>query len=173
MSLRDAIREAVDERDKQGNQANDRYEDQPAAKLHAADLPIANLPTENEEANPKAQKEAQSNTTRAAQIKPSKEFTVNTANSKTVNTASNRSPQNPLKAKLEAKTERRETDPGKESGGGRGEGQETAALTVRVSRRHRIHWLISAKQQNTSLTAAITEALNARFGEPLSGESSQ
>ena len=43
---------------------------------------------------------------------------------------------------------------------------ETAAMTVRVSRRHRLHWLISAKRQGTSLTAAITEALNSRFGEP-------
>jgi predicted HicB family RNase H-like nuclease len=43
---------------------------------------------------------------------------------------------------------------------------ETAAMTVRVPRQHRIHWLISAKKQGTSLTAAITEALNARFGEP-------
>ena len=44
--------------------------------------------------------------------------------------------------------------------------EELAAMTVRVSRRHRIHWLISAKKQDTTLTAAITEALNARFGEP-------
>lgn len=42
---------------------------------------------------------------------------------------------------------------------------ELAALTIRVSRQSRIHWLVSAKQQNTTLTAAIIEALNARFGE--------
>jgi hypothetical protein len=44
--------------------------------------------------------------------------------------------------------------------------EELAAMTVRVSRRHRLHWLISAKKERTTLTAAITEALNARFGEP-------
>jgi hypothetical protein len=43
---------------------------------------------------------------------------------------------------------------------------EFAALTVRVPKRSRVHWLISAKQQDTTLTAAIVEALNARFGEP-------
>ena len=43
---------------------------------------------------------------------------------------------------------------------------ELAGLTVRVPKHHRVHWLIGAKKQGTSLTAAITEAMNARFGEP-------
>lgn len=43
---------------------------------------------------------------------------------------------------------------------------ELANLTVRVPKSHRVHWLIEAKRKGTSLTAAITEAMNARFGEP-------
>ena len=41
-----------------------------------------------------------------------------------------------------------------------------ANLTIRVQRNQRLHWLIEAKKQGTSLTAAIIEALNARFGSP-------
>lgn len=43
---------------------------------------------------------------------------------------------------------------------------EMAGLTVKVPKRHRVHWLIGAKKEGTSLTAAIAEALNARYGEP-------
>ena len=43
---------------------------------------------------------------------------------------------------------------------------ETANLTIKVSKRQRRHWLIEAKKQDTSLTAAIVEALNNRFGQP-------
>lgn len=43
---------------------------------------------------------------------------------------------------------------------------EAANLTIKVSKRHRRHWLIEAKKQDTSLTAAIVEALNTRFGQP-------
>jgi len=43
---------------------------------------------------------------------------------------------------------------------------ETANMTIKVSKRQRRHWLIEAKKQDTSLTAAIIEALNARFGSP-------
>ena len=43
---------------------------------------------------------------------------------------------------------------------------EIVGLTIRVPKDHRIHWLIGAKKEGTSLTAAITEAMNARFGEP-------
>ena len=43
---------------------------------------------------------------------------------------------------------------------------EIVGLTVRVPKDHRVHWLIGAKKEGTSLTAAITEAMNARFGEP-------
>ncbi len=39
-------------------------------------------------------------------------------------------------------------------------------LTIKVYKRQRLHWLIEAKKQGTSLTAAIIEALNGRFGEP-------
>ena len=98
MSLKDAIREAVDARDKPGLQA---------------DLNPANLEA------------------------------VNAVSSNTVNTASSNA----------AKQAEQPTD-------------ELAAMTVRVSRRYRLHWLIAAKRQGTTLTAAITEAMNARFGEP-------
>jgi hypothetical protein len=43
---------------------------------------------------------------------------------------------------------------------------QLANLTIKVHKRYRLHWLIEAKKQGTSLTAAITEALNARFGAP-------
>ena len=43
---------------------------------------------------------------------------------------------------------------------------EAVNLTIKVPKTLRRHWLIEAKRQDTSLTAAITEALNARFGEP-------
>ena len=46
------------------------------------------------------------------------------------------------------------------------EPEEMANLTIKVSKRQRRHWLIEAKKQDTSLTAAIVEALNARFGQP-------
>ena len=52
------------------------------------------------------------------------------------------------------------------SGVSRGQHEEPANLTIKVSKRQRLHWLIEAKKQGTSLTAAITEALNARFGTP-------
>lgn len=39
-------------------------------------------------------------------------------------------------------------------------------LTIKVHKRQRLHWLIEAKKQGTSLTAAIMEALNERFGAP-------
>ena len=39
-------------------------------------------------------------------------------------------------------------------------------LTIKVTKNLRRHWLIEARRQDTSLTAAIIEALNARFGAP-------
>lgn len=39
-------------------------------------------------------------------------------------------------------------------------------LTIKVRKIQRLHWLIEAKKQGTSLTAAITDALNERFGTP-------
>lgn len=38
-------------------------------------------------------------------------------------------------------------------------------LSIKVDKRQRLHWLVEAKQQGSSLTEAITEALNARFGQ--------
>ena len=108
MNLKDAIREAVDERDKQETSTIES---------------------------------------------PANQQAVNTVNSKAINTA-NPKKTNPVGV-LRMKSAAVESM-----------GEETAAMTVRVSRRHRLHWLISAKQQGTSLTAAITDALNARFGEP-------
>ena len=43
---------------------------------------------------------------------------------------------------------------------------EFVNLTIKVQRQQRLHWLIEAKKQKTSLTAAIVEALNTRFGSP-------
>lgn len=45
------------------------------------------------------------------------------------------------------------------------EGGQIVNLAIKVTKRQRLHWLIAAKKEGTSLTAAITEALNARFGE--------
>ncbi len=48
----------------------------------------------------------------------------------------------------------------------RAEESQSVNLTIKVHKRQRLHWLIEAKKQGTSLTAAITEALNERFGTP-------
>jgi hypothetical protein len=39
-------------------------------------------------------------------------------------------------------------------------------LSIKVPRSRRQHWAAEAKRQGTTLTAAITEALSQRFGEP-------
>ena len=39
-------------------------------------------------------------------------------------------------------------------------------LSIKVPKALRRHWVAEAKRQDTSLTAAIMEALKARFGEP-------
>jgi hypothetical protein len=39
-------------------------------------------------------------------------------------------------------------------------------LSIKVPRSRRQHWAAEAKRQGTTLTAAITEALSTRFGEP-------
>jgi len=44
--------------------------------------------------------------------------------------------------------------------------EEMGALTVKVPLKWRIHWLVSAKKERTTLTAVITEALTARYGLP-------
>lgn len=39
-------------------------------------------------------------------------------------------------------------------------------LSIKVPKTRRQHWAAEAKRQGTTLTAAITEALSARFGKP-------
>jgi hypothetical protein len=39
-------------------------------------------------------------------------------------------------------------------------------LSIKVAAARRRHWAAEAKRHGTTLTAAITEALSARFGEP-------
>jgi hypothetical protein len=39
-------------------------------------------------------------------------------------------------------------------------------LSIKVPKARRQHWAAEAKRQGTTLTAAITEALSAKFGEP-------
>lgn len=39
-------------------------------------------------------------------------------------------------------------------------------LSIKVATSRRRHWAAEAKRQGTTLTAAITEALSERFGEP-------
>lgn len=39
-------------------------------------------------------------------------------------------------------------------------------LSIKVPKSRRQHWAAEAKRQGTTLTAAITEALSTRFGEP-------
>ena len=131
MSLKDAIREAADERDKQG--APLLTPPQPAPPARAI-------------AEPKV-----------SQVELAASQQTSGTNSQAVNTASHKAVKTSRKKPTEAQGERTRPETHNE---------ETAAMTVRVSRRHRLHWLICAKQEGTSLTAAITEALNARFGEP-------
>ncbi len=50
-------------------------------------------------------------------------------------------------------------------------GQEIASgpevnLSIKVPKSRRQHWAAEAKRHGTTLTAAITEALSQRFGEP-------
>lgn len=47
-----------------------------------------------------------------------------------------------------------------------GEPEEGVNLSIKVPKSRRQHWAAEAKRQGTTLTAAITEALSARFGEP-------
>lgn len=39
-------------------------------------------------------------------------------------------------------------------------------LSIKVAASRRRHWVAEAKRQGTTITAVITEALSARFGEP-------
>jgi len=44
--------------------------------------------------------------------------------------------------------------------------REEVNLSIKVLKSRRQHWAAEAKRQGTTLTAAITEALSAKFGEP-------
>lgn len=44
--------------------------------------------------------------------------------------------------------------------------EEMVNLSIRVPKRLRMHWVAEAKRHDTSITAVITEALNAKFGNP-------
>jgi hypothetical protein len=44
--------------------------------------------------------------------------------------------------------------------------EEDVNLSIKVPKARRQHWAAEAKRQGTTLTAAITEALSAKFGEP-------
>ncbi len=44
--------------------------------------------------------------------------------------------------------------------------EEQVNLSVKVPKRLRRHWVAEAKRHDTTLTAAIVEALKSRFGEP-------
>jgi hypothetical protein len=44
--------------------------------------------------------------------------------------------------------------------------EEGVNLSIKVPKSRRQHWAAEAKRQGTTLTAAITEALSAKFGEP-------
>lgn len=43
---------------------------------------------------------------------------------------------------------------------------EDVNLSIRVPKSLRRHWVAEAKRHDTSITAVVTEALKARFGEP-------
>jgi hypothetical protein len=43
---------------------------------------------------------------------------------------------------------------------------EEVNLSIKVLKSRRQHWAAEAKRQGTTLTAAITEALSQKFGEP-------
>lgn len=47
---------------------------------------------------------------------------------------------------------------------------ELVGLNIRVPKSHRLHWLIASKREGSSLTAAVNEALAARYGLPTDQE---
>lgn len=44
--------------------------------------------------------------------------------------------------------------------------EQDVNLSIKVPKSRRQHWAAEAKRRGTTLTAAITEALSSRFGEP-------
>lgn len=89
---------------------------------------------------------------------------VNTASHKAAKQQSGKA-ANAESRQNERQTRENEAPDALEAAEAQAEAIEMAALTVRVPKSSRVHWLISAKKQNTTLTAAITQALNERFGE--------
>lgn len=154
MSLKDAIREAADERSKQVSAspgvASPNSEIERQKPLLPSAKPEGSKPQEPRGRGAKASVTpvSPSATPSARHISKSSKAVIAASNNTLMHASNARKDQN--------------------KGGAASEDEliETAAMTVRVPRQHRIHWLISAKKQGTSLTAAITEALNARFGEP-------
>ena len=67
--------------------------------------------------------------------------------------------QEKIGALPESQNVRLETAPGKVV-------EEMVNLSIRVPKRLRMHWVAEAKRHDTSITAVITEALNAKFGSP-------
>jgi hypothetical protein len=57
------------------------------------------------------------------------------------------------------KTRKPETEQGNSS-------KSEVNLSIKVAKSRRQHWAAEAKRQGTTLTAAITEALSQKFGEP-------
>jgi len=149
MSLKDAIREAVDERDKQLKTDVSPSNTSGETQQGTSELP-AKFTAEATRPTPTLSITEGANTLKA-------QTRSRTASSETINTASSKAAT--LLPPEKAAEDNSEDDFPETS-------IEMAALTVRVPRSHRIHWLIGAKREGTSLTAAITEALNARFGEP-------
>jgi hypothetical protein len=65
--------------------------------------------------------------------------------------------------------EARKQDPKKtkkQDTGENGDSDEDVNLSIKVAKSRRQHWAAEAKRQGTTVTAAVTEALSQRFGEP-------
>jgi hypothetical protein len=60
-----------------------------------------------------------------------------------------------------------ETQKGRKAGADKGDGADLDVnLSIKVAASRRRHWAAEAKRRGTTLTAAITEALSEKFGEP-------
>lgn len=66
---------------------------------------------------------------------------------------------NAARTRENKKGKKTKTEQGTESG-------PEVNLSIKVLKSRRQHWAAEAKRHGTTLTAAITEALSARFGEP-------
>ena len=54
----------------------------------------------------------------------------------------------------------------KQEAGESSNSDEDVNLSIKVAKSRRQHWAAEAKRQGTTVTAAVTEALSERFGEP-------